>query len=124
MKKKVLIIEDDEDVSRVYEIKLAKEGVETDLAIDGEAGFAKIRSFNPDVVLLDLMIPKRDGFWVLEQVKANPELKNTKIIVLSNLGQEQDKDRAFSLGAMDYLVKADISIKEVIDKIKKNLNDK
>lgn len=115
--KKVLIVEDEEDVARAYEIKLKKSGVETVLSTDGEDGFAKILSLRPMTVLLDLMLPKRDGFWVLEEMRNNPELKDIKVIVLSNLGQEADKKRALELGAAEYLVKANMSIKEVVDKI-------
>ena len=119
--KKVLIIEDDEQVARVYTIKLKQEGIETIGAVDGEAGLEKIVSEKPDLVLLDLMLPKKDGFWVLGEMAKAPALKKISVIVLSNLGQEQDKERALKLGAKDYLVKSDISIKEVVEKIKKYL---
>jgi DNA-binding response OmpR family regulator len=71
--------------------------------------------------LLDLMLPKKDGFWVLAEVNKMKELSKIPILVLSNLGQETDKQRAISLGATDYLIKADLSIKEVIEKIKSYL---
>lgn len=119
--KTVLIIEDDEQVVRVYTIKLKQEGVETIGAVDGEAGLEKIVSEKPDLVLLDLMLPKKDGFWVLEEMVKKPELKKIPVVVLSNLGQEEDKKRALKLGVKEYLVKADISIKEVVEKIKKYL---
>lgn len=119
--KKVLIIEDDEQVARVYTIKLKQEGIETSVAVDGETGLEKIISEKPNLVLLDLMLPKKDGFWVLEEIVKKPELKKIPVVVLSNLGQEQDKEQALKLGVKDYLVKADISIKEVVEKIKKYL---
>lgn len=119
MAKKVLIIEDDEQISRVYGIKLKLEGIEAVSAMDGEEGLKKISLEKPDLVLLDLMLPKKDGFWVLEEAKKNGI--NIPIFVLSNLGQEQDRERALSAGAKGYLIKADTSIKEVIDKIKKEL---
>lgn len=117
LNKKVLIVEDEEDVARAYEIKFKKAGLDASLSTDGEDALEKIMSIKPDVVLLDLMLPKRDGFWVLEEVKKRPELKKIKIIVLSNLGQEKDKERAFGLGAADYFVKTNISIKEIVDKV-------
>ncbi|MEK7148533.1 MAG: response regulator [Patescibacteria group bacterium] len=117
-KKKVLIAEDDEHISKVYEIKLAKEGFATSLARDGEEAVAKITAEKPDIVLLDLMLPKKDGFGVLEDIKKNPALANIPIIVLSNLGQKSDQDRTLALGAKEYLVKVDNPIQDVIDKVK------
>lgn len=121
MAKKVLIIEDDEQVSRVYVIKLKQENIETIVVKDGEDGLVKLVSEKPDLCLLDLMLPKKDGFWVLEEVLKKTELKKIPVVVLSNLGQEQDKERALNLGAREYLVKADVSIKDVVEKIKKYL---
>ena len=116
--KKVLIVEDDEHISKVYEIKLAKEGFATSFARDGEEGLEKIVVEKPDLVLLDLMLPKKDGFGVLEDIQKIPALAHIPIIVLSNLGQESDKERAIGLGAKEYIVKVDHSIQEVIDKVK------
>lgn len=116
--KKIVIIEDDDHISKVYEIKFAKEHVTTILARDGEEGVAKIKSEKPDIILLDLMIPKKDGFGVLQEIKQIPELAKIPVIVLSNLGQKSDQDRAMSLGASEYLVKVDYPIQEVIDKAK------
>ena len=120
-KKKVMIVEDDEHISKVYEIKLAKEGYATSLAVDGEEAVTKITSEKPDLILLDLMIPKKDGFGVLEDIKKVPELASIPVIVLSNLGQQSDQDRALGLGANEYLVKVDYPIQEVVDRIKKYL---
>lgn len=116
--KKVMIVEDDEHISKVYEIKLAKEGIASSLARDGEEAVAKITAEKPALILLDLMLPKKDGFWVLEEIKKNPELANIPVIVLSNLGQQSDQDRALALGANEYLVKVDYPIQEVVDKAK------
>lgn len=117
-RKKVIIIEDDEHILKVYEIKLAKEGVEVKVFRDGPSGLEGIIAEKPDLVLLDLMIPGRDGFWVLEEIKKKPELASIPVIVLSNLGQQTDRDRAMGLGAVDYLIKVDYSIGQVIDKVK------
>lgn len=116
--KKVMVVEDDEHISKVYEIKLAKEGIASFLARDGEEAVVKITAEKPDVILLDLMLPKKDGFWVLEEIKKNPELAGIPVIILSNLGQKSDQDRALALGASEYLVKVDYSIQEIIDKVK------
>ena len=120
-KKKVMIVEDDEHISKVYEIKLAKEGYATSLAVDGDEAVAKITSEKPDLILLDLMIPKKDGFGVLEDIKKVPSLAGIPVIVLSNLGQQSDQDRALGLGANEYLVKVDYPIQEVVNRIKKYL---
>ncbi len=117
-KKKVMIVEDDEHISKVYEIKFAKEGIASSLARDGVEAVTKITAEKPDVILLDLMIPKKDGFEVLTEIKKNPELVNIPVLVLSNLGQKSDQERAMVLGANEYLVKVDYPIQEVINKVK------
>lgn len=116
--KKVVVVEDDEHISKVYEIKLTKEGIQVIVARDGNEAVTKIIAEKPDLILLDLMIPKKDGFGVLEEIKNIPELSNIPIIVLSNLGQQKDQDRALGLGAREYLVKVDYPIQLVIDKVK------
>ena len=120
-RKKVLIIEDDDHISKIYGIKLSKENVDTIIARDGQEGINMIASEKPDLVLLDLMIPIKDGFTVLEEVKKTPFGKNLPILVLSNLGQESDIEKATSLGATDYFIKVNLSIQEVIDKVNKYL---
>ncbi len=116
--KKIMIVEDDEHISKVYEIKLRKEGIEASIARDGEEAVIKIIAEKPNAIILDLMIPKRDGFWVLEEIKKNPETANIPVIVLSNLGQKSDQERALALGANEYLVKVDYPIQDIIDKVK------
>lgn len=120
-RKKVLIIEDDDHISKVYQIKLSKENVDTVVARDGEEGIAMVSSEKPDLVLLDLMIPKKDGFVVLEEVKKTELGKKIPILVLSNLGQEGDIKRAIGLGAADYFIKVNLSIQEIVDKVKQHL---
>ncbi len=117
-KKKVVIVEDDEHISKVYEIKLAKEDINAIVARDGEEAVIMITAEKPDLIILDLMVPKKDGFGVLEEIKKNPELAKIPVIILSNLGQKKDQDRATALGANEYLVKMDYSIQDIIDKVK------
>ncbi len=120
--KKILIIEDDEHIARVYAIKLGKEGVTLFTARDGEDGLGKIQSEIPDIVLLDLMLPIKDGFWVLEEkAKLSASIKKIPVIVLSNLGQAEDINHARSLGAVDYIIKAGTSIQAVVDLVKEHL---
>ncbi|MEI6580675.1 MAG: response regulator [bacterium] len=116
--KKIVIVEDDEHIAKVYRLKLELEKIDAIIASDGEDAVSKVFSEKPDLILLDLMLPKKDGFWVLEQVRHNTAFLNTPIIVLSNLWEQADKERALVLGANDYLVKIDTTIQEVIDKIK------
>jgi two-component system alkaline phosphatase synthesis response regulator PhoP len=120
--KKVMIVEDDEHISKVYEIKLTKEGIPSIVARDGEDAVSKIIAEKPSLILLDLMLPKKDGFWVLEEIKKNPDLKTIPVIVLSNLGQKSDQDRARDLGANEYLVKVDFSIQDIVEKVKTYLS--
>jgi len=117
-KKKIVIVEDDEHIAKVYRLKLESEGMDPIIASDGEEAVAKIFSEKPDLVLLDLMLPKKDGFWVLDQVRQNKEFLYMPVIVLSNLWEQTDKERALVLGANDYLVKIDTTIQEVVDKIR------
>lgn len=120
--KKILIIEDDEHIARVYSVKLGKEGMILYNAYDGEEGLRKIQSEVPDIILLDLMLPIKDGFWVLEEKSKLPDaIKNIPVIVLSNLGQADDINHARSLGATDYIVKAGTSIQAVVDRVREYL---
>jgi DNA-binding response OmpR family regulator len=118
---KVLVVEDDEHIARVYEIKLAKEDMLVSVARDGEEAVEKITAEKPDVIILDLMLPKKDGFGVLEDIKKIPELARIPVIVLSNLGQHTDQERALALGANEYLVKVDYPISQVVDRVKSYL---
>lgn len=112
----VMVVEDNDLISKVYQAKFAKEGFEVSLAYDGEEAIRKITDEKPDIILLDLMIPKKDGFGVLEDIKKIPNLAKIPVIVLSNLGQQKDKERALFLGANEYLIKVDTSIQSIIDK--------
>ncbi len=121
MAKKVLIIEDDQRLNKIYAIKLNQEGIETSIAVDGEEGWRKLTEEKSDLVLLDLMIPVKDGFAILEERAKKPELMKIPVLVLSNLGQDSDVERAKKLGASEYMVKANFSIQGVVDKIKEHL---
>ncbi|MFA5997005.1 MAG: response regulator [Candidatus Paceibacterota bacterium] len=119
--KKVMIVEDDVHVAKVYNMELTQKGFETILAVDGEEAIAKITSEVPDLIILDLMLPKKDGFAVLEEIKKNPILAKIPVIVLSNLGQDSDKMRAEELGVNEYLIKVQHSIQEVVEKVESYL---
>jgi DNA-binding response OmpR family regulator len=102
---------------KIYTVKLKKEGYDVNIATDGEQAVKLAGEVKPDLILLDLILPKMNGFEALEQIRATATGKNIPVIVLSNLGQEEDIKRAELLGATDYLVKANFSIQEVIAKM-------
>lgn len=120
--KKLLIIEDDAHVSKIYDVMFSKEGYKTIFAASGEEGVIKTTEEKPNLIILDLMLPLKDGFAFLEEIKKNPEVAQIPVIVISNLGQDSDKERALSLGANEYLVKVNYSMQQVIDKAKSYLN--
>ena len=120
---KILLVEDDPSINKVVSTKLQREGFEVIIASDGEEGFRRIKSDSPDLIILDIMLPKRDGFWVLEEMKIDPEMKKyVPVIVLSNLGQPKDVDLAMKLGAKDYMIKTELSLAALIDKINSYLD--
>lgn len=115
--KKILIVEDDRFLANAYRVKLTKAGFEIAMATDGQEAIDALQSFIPDLILLDLVMPKKDGFAVLAELKANAKWKTIPVIVASNLGQREDIDRGMSLGATDYIVKSDIGLDDLINKI-------
>lgn len=116
--KKVLITEDDKFLANAYRLKLAKEGFETKVAGDGKEALEILQTYKPDLILLDLVMPVMDGFATLEAIHKDNQLNGIPVIVASNLGQKEDIDRATSLGAKGYIVKADMPMSQIISKIK------
>jgi len=114
---RILVAEDDKFLSKVLSDKLRRRGFEVLLASDGTEAVNRIKENNLDLVLLDLVMPNKDGFEVLSDIKSDPAFKNLAIVVLSNLGQEKDIVEAKRLGALDYLVKSNLSLDEVVIKI-------
>lgn len=121
MSKKILIIEDEEILSNLLDKKLKEMGYETSLAFDGEAGVKKIKEEKPDLVLLDIIMPKKGGFEVLEEMQKDDEMKKVPVIIISNSGQPVEISRALDLGVKDYLIKTQFDPNEVIEKVKKQL---
>lgn len=115
---KVLVAEDDKFLIKVYESKLLKAGFDAKIAQDGVEALEMLKTFVPDVILLDLMMPNKDGFQVLTELKADQKLKHIPVIVTSNLSQPEDKKKAMDLGAKDYIVKSDTPIQDIIEKLK------
>lgn len=114
----VLIVEDEDFLVRALEDNLVAEGCKVDIAKNGEEAVEKIGKNKPGLVLLDILMPKRDGFYVLEEIKKNPEWKLIPVIVLSNLGEDTSIKRALEMGADDYFVKSQHPIEEVIERVK------
>ena len=123
-KLKVLIIEDDPFLLRMYAEKFEIEGFAVYVADDGQKGIRVAHKELPDIVLLDIILPKVTGFDVLKELKSSDETKNIPIILLTNLSQRDDIDRGMELGASDYLIKAHFMPSEVVDKVKQILNNK
>lgn len=113
MARRILVVEDERPLARALELKLSAAGYEVEVALDGETGLAKIRQGSYDLVLLDLILPKMDGFKVLEELKN--ERRDVKVVVLSNLGQEEDVEKAKRLGAIDFYVKADTPLATIVE---------
>lgn len=119
--KKILLVEDDDALANVYMMRLQGEGFDTKRVANGEDALAAAKDHKPDLVLLDAMMPKVSGFDVLDILRNTPETANLKIIMLTALSQETDKQRAQGLGVDDYLVKSQVVISDVVDRIKFHL---
>ncbi len=117
-KLKVVLVEDDKFLQKILMTKFIKEGFDVRAASDAEQGLRSILADAPHIVLLDLILPRMSGFDLLTELKANGKTKDIPVVILSNLGQDEDITRAKSLGALDFLVKADVSINEVVQRVK------
>ncbi len=115
--KKILVAEDDKFLGNAYRAKLTKAGFEVQIARDGQEAMDMVKTFAPDIILLDLVMPVKDGFTVLAELKIDPGLKTIPVLIASNLGQKEDTDRGMKLGAADYFVKSDLSLNTIIEKI-------
>lgn len=120
----VLIVEDDVFLAGIYQKKFEMEGFRVFLANNGEKGLTETKKRKPSVVLLDILLPKMDGFAVLEALKKDAEVKNIPVILLTNLGQKDDVERGIEQGAEDYLIKIHFKPSEVVDKVRKVLKIK
>ena len=114
----ILVVEDDKFLANAYKVKLTKAGFLVQNAYDGEEAIKLLESFVPHIILLDLVMPKKDGFATLTEIKAHNKWKAYPVIISSNLGQKEDLDRALKLGAADYIVKADTSLENIVTKIR------
>ncbi len=120
-KKRILLVEDDVALSAVYKSRLELEGFETREVNNGEDALSAALEYKPDLIVLDAMMPKISGFDVLDILRNTPETTNIKIVMLTALSQPKDKERAESLGVDDYLVKSQVVIGDVVDRVKHHL---
>ena len=119
---KIVLAEDDRFISLAYKDGLSRAGFEVVHAADGAEAVKKIKSEKPDIVLLDVIMPEKNGFEVLEEINKDPKVKNIPVIVLSNLGQDSDIKRGKELGAYDYFVKSNLSMADVVEKVSEYFN--
>ena len=116
---KILLVEDDPFLSEMYLAKFLSLGYNIDVAHDGVEALKKIRRIKPQLILLDICLPLKSGFEVLEEIKSRKDTKNISVVLLTNLGREEDRIKAMKLGAVDYLIKAQFTPQEVVDRVKK-----
>lgn len=120
--KKILVVEDDNFLLNVYQTKLEKQGFESKFAKNGKEVFEILREYQPDLIILDLMIPKMNGFDVLKKLKGNNEHADIPVIVVTNLSQDEEKQRVNELGAKAYFVKSEVNMQNIIEKIQEILS--
>ncbi len=120
--KTVMIVEDDSFLSQLLSNRLGRDGLNIIRAGDGEEALGVLKNTRPDLILLDLILPKKSGFEVMEEIQRNPLLKKAPIVIISNLGQDDDISRGKQLGAIEYYVKAKISIEDLVTKVQELLN--
>lgn len=120
--KKILLVEDDDALANVYLTRLQAEGFDVKRVPNGEDALATAIEYRPSLILLDVMMPKVSGFDVLDILRNTPETANVKVIMLTALSQDTDKQRAEQLGADDYLVKSQVVIADVVERIKHHLS--
>ena len=120
-KKKILLVEDEEMLAIMYEVKFKNEGFDLIKALDGAQGLEMAKSTQPNFILLDIIMPKIDGFSVLKSLKEEESTKDIPVMMLTNLGQDEDIERGRQMGAVGYLVKANITPAEVVEAVKVEL---
>jgi len=117
--KKIVLIEDEEILANMYKLKFSKAGYDIYVASNGEEGFVLAKKVKPDLILLDIIMPKKDGFLVLKDLKVDKTLKKIPVFMLTNLGQDEDVAKGKELGAVGYYVKANMTPGELVKTINK-----
>ena len=117
-KAKIVLVEDDAILSKVIDEELSEAGFDVITSFDGVKGLSAVKSKKPDLVLLDLMLPEMHGFEVLAELKKDPEVQSIPVMILTMLGSDDDIKKGLQLGAVDYIVKSQHAVGEIIDKVK------
>ena len=120
-KKIILIIEDDRSLQSALVEVISQEGFEAISAFDGEEGLRKIAENKPDLILLDIILPKKDGYELLEDIKKDEKIRDIPVLILTNLEEADNVQKALDLGATTFMVKSDFSLKDIVQKIKDNV---
>ena len=120
---KIAIIEDDSAIHQMYRMKFESEGFDVQLAADGRTGVALVKTFRPDLILLDLQMPEVDGLTALRQIRGEEWGKHIPVIILTNLGAEESPKELQSLGISGYIVKADLTPRQVVARVKEVLGN-
>ena len=123
MTKSILLAEDDKFLRRAAETKLKQAGFDVRVAVDGDEALAQAREQPPDLMLLDLLMPKRDGLSVLKALKADPATAGIRVVIISNSSKDLEMQSASSLGAVDYWIKSNLSLQELCDRVQRLLED-
>lgn len=123
MGKRVLIVEDDTALYTMYAMELSIKGYDVSNVADGALGLEAVKTRRPDLVLMDLMLPNKNGLQILEEIKNDPEVKTTKVVMLTNFGNDENISRALELGAEDYIMKYNIVPSELSEKVSSILGD-
>ncbi len=121
--KTILFIEDEQTLQKTLGDVLSSNGYKVINALDGETGLELAKTKNPDLVLLDIILPRKSGFDVLRELKADKKTKNIPVIILTNIEEAENVEKMFSLGATTYLVKTYYSLKNILERIKKTLGE-
>ena len=114
---KILIAEDEETLVKVFQEKFEREHFSVEVITKGDAVLSAVKKFMPDIILLDIILPKKTGLVILKELKASPDLKHIPVIIVSNLGEDEQIKEALQNGAVDYLVKAQHPINEIVEKV-------
>jgi DNA-binding response OmpR family regulator len=118
-KTKIMIIEDDEFLVKAYRLKFNRLGFQVVIASNGVEGLEIVSRESPSLIILDLMLPKMDGFEFLKRIKSDRKSKSIPVVALSNLGQKTDQEKALALGAAEYFIKTEYTLDDIVKKIKK-----
>ena len=121
MAKKILLVEDEKIMINLLQKKLTQEGYDVKVAVNGEEGLKAMKEEKPDIVLLDIIMPKMGGFEVMEEMGKDPVLREIPIVIISNSGQPVELDKARELGAKDWLIKTEFDPQEVVEKVEKQI---